>query len=151
MILQILYALSSGVLGVFLGAQVCEGVLLIPYWKTLSPKDFFELHKTYGEKIYKFFAPLTIIATLVPISTAIYSLVTSPTYYVFPGLMALVTLLFFSTYFLYFKQANQRFAETSIAQEDLPKELNKWEKWHWGRIYLELIALIAALITLAQA
>jgi hypothetical protein len=58
------------------------------------------------------------------------------------------TLLFFLTYSVYFKKANKSFEEASLTDAELTKELNTWGKWHWGRIYLEIGALICALIAL---
>ncbi len=77
MLFTILIALSTGILGIFLGAQIAEGVLFVPYWKALPPKDFFELHQTFGKKIHQFFAPLTIVATLVPLLTVAYGFFTN--------------------------------------------------------------------------
>ena len=148
MLFEILIALSTGVLGIFLGAQIAEGVLFVPYWKALSPKDFFELHQTYGKKIHQFFAPLTIVATLLPLLTVAYGIFTNSLGRLSLILMGFFTALFFSTYFLYFKKANKLFAEASISHEDLPAELNKWGNWHWGRIVFESIAFICSIIAL---
>lgn len=151
MVGEILNTLSAGILGIFLGAQICEGVLFVPYWKSMTPKYFFELHKTYGKKIYHFFAPLTIAATITPILTATYAVINNISGSIFSLLMGIFTLFFFSTYFIYFKQANKSFAEASISDEELPNELNKWGKWHWCRIGFELLAFISSLLALIQA
>lgn len=148
MLFEILLALSAGCLGIFLGAQITEGVLFVPYWKALPAKDFFELHQTYGKKIYQFFAPLTIIATLLPLLTVAYAFLTD-----IPGnlpllLMGAFTLTFFSTYYLFFKRANKQFAEASISKEELPAALNKWGNWHWGRIVFECLAFICSIVSL---
>lgn len=148
MILEILCLLSAGILGIFLGAQICEGVLFVPYWKSLAPKYFFELHRTYGNKIHQFFAPLTITATIIPTVTAVYSLVSNSEGGFFSVLMAIFTLLFFSTYFAYFKKANKAFTEMKISYEQLPKELNRWGNWHWIRIGLEFFSFIFSLLAL---
>jgi len=150
MLFEVLIALSTGCLGVFLGAQITEGVLFVPYWKALSPKEFFELHQTYGKKIHQFFAPLTIIATVLPLLTLAYGLITNT-----PGnlsliLMGIFTVGFFSTYFLYFKKANKLFAEARIPYKDLPAALNKWGNWHWGRIVFEFMALVCSMIALVS-
>lgn len=149
MLITILYILSAGILGIFLGAQICEGVLFVPHWKSLHPKDFFEMHKTYGKKIYQFFAPLTIAATLIPLATTFYTIYLYGTEQLYPILMGVFTLLFFSTYFLYFKKANASFAEESLSHEELPIELDRWGKWHWGRIVLEFFAFSFSLVSLA--
>jgi hypothetical protein len=72
MLYEILISLSIGVLGIFLGAQITEGVLFVPYWKALSPKEFLEFYQVQGKKIHRFFAPLTIVATLIPLLTVVY-------------------------------------------------------------------------------
>jgi hypothetical protein len=94
---EILTVLSSAVLGVFLGAQITEGVLFVPYWKSLAAKDFFELHKVFANKIYQFFAPLTIAATLIPLGTIAYGFYSNSPIELAHILMALFTLLFFSS------------------------------------------------------
>lgn len=148
MISETLLLLSSGLLGIFLGAQITEAFLFVPYWKELPPNDFFELHKTYGRKIYKFFAPLTILATILPLVTVIYHLINQSNGRTFLMLMGVSTLIFFSTYFLYFKKANKSFAERSITNSELPGELVKWGNWHWGRIFFECIAFSISLFLL---
>lgn len=148
MLSEILIVLSIGVLGIFLGAQITEGVLLVPYWKTLSPAAFFELHQTFGRKIHQFYAPLTILATFLPLTTVVFGLVTNVQGQLPLILMGIATAIFFSTYFLYFKQANGRFAEASIPHEKLSVELTKWGNWHWGRIVFESIAFVCSIVTL---
>jgi hypothetical protein len=133
-------------LGVFLGAQITEAVLFVPHWKALSADDFFEFHKTYGKKIYQFFAPLTIAATLLPLITVAYSFINQYDNQMLFGLMGFSTFAFFSTYFFYFKKANKSFAERSLTNEELPYELNRWGNWHYGRICFELIAFICTLL-----
>ncbi|MEL6254789.1 MAG: hypothetical protein AAFR87_22445 [Bacteroidota bacterium] len=143
-----LLILSTGILGIFLGAQITEATLFVPYWKSLKPDDFFELHKTYGKKIHQFFAPLTIAATLIPLTTVGYHIILHEDNLLTWGVMGFATVAFFSTYFLYFKKANQSFADRSLSNEALPEELKKWGNWHWGRICFEAIALLAALVLL---
>lgn len=148
MLFDILVALSVGSLGIFLGAQIAEGVLFVPYWKSLAPKDFFKLHQTYGDKIYQFFAPLTIVSTVLPLFTVVYSMFTDMRGQLSLILMGLFTLLFFSTYYLFFKKANKQFEEASISNEQLPAALNKWGNWHWARIVFEFIAFICSIVSL---
>jgi Domain of unknown function (DUF1772) len=148
--IEICYAMSAGILGIFTGAQIAEAVLFVPYWKSLEPQKFFLLHKTYSPKIYKFFAPLTITATLIPIGTAIYSQIINSPGKIFSALMGVFTLLFFATYFIYFKKANKSFEDAALTDDELPIELDKWEKWHRARIYLEIGALICSLIAIVK-
>jgi len=148
--IELLYAFTAGILGIFAGAQIAEGVLFVPYWKSMKPVAFYNEHKTFGQKIYKFFAPLTIAATLIPIGTTIYALMTNAPGKMISLLTGLFTLLFFATYFMYFKKANQSFADASLSETELSLELIRWGKWHWTRICFELAALSCALITLTK-
>lgn len=149
-ITQILLITSVGILGIFLGAQICEGALFVPYWKSLAPKAFFDLHQTYGKKIHRFFAPLTIAATFVPVFTAGYHLLVATACALATLGMAVCCLLFFATYFLYFKKANRGFADQRITAQALPQELRRWGHWHWGRVILESIAFGFGLAALAS-
>lgn len=148
MIGEILHACSAGILGIFLGAQICEGVLFVPYWKSMQPKDFFEMHKIFGKKIYQFFAPLTIVATLIPVNTAVNAMLNMTNGFIFSLLMGIFTLVFFSTFYLYFKKANKSFAEGNLSDAALAIELNRWGNWHWGRIVFEFLAFICSLLVL---
>ncbi len=147
---QILHLLSSGILGIFLGAQLAEAKLLVPYWKTLSADDFFELHETYGTKIHSFFAPLTIAATAIPLLTVGLTFLHQSESLILYVILGIATLAFFSTYFLYFKTANGKFTARSISNEELPGELYKWEIWHWGRIWFECLAFGCSLLLLVN-
>ena len=106
---ELLYALTAGILGIFAGAQIAEGVLFVPYWKSMEPAGFYKEHKTFGKKIYKFFAPLTITATIIPVGTMIYSLTTDAPGKMTALLTGFFTLLFFATYFLVFQKGQSTF------------------------------------------
>ncbi len=139
---------SSLVLGVFLGAQIAEACLFVPIWKKMEPDDFFEQHDSVAPLIYRFFAPLTIAATMIPLATVVVNLIQSTGQTALFLVLGISTLAFFSTYFLYFKEANQKFADRTISNAELPEELLKWDKWHWVRIVFEVIAFLSVLIIL---
>lgn len=148
---KILLLFSTFTLGIFLGAQLAEAVLIVPYWKTLSSDSFFELHQTYGHRLYQFYAPLTIAATIFPITTFVHSLLNKSKTDILMWLMFIFTLLFFATYYIYFKEANLGFAERTISNEALQMELAKWGNWHWVRVFCEGVAFVCGLILLLRA
>jgi hypothetical protein len=150
MALKIILLLSTGTLGVFLGTQLAEAALILPYWKGLSPDDFFAFYKTYGHKLHQFYSPLTIIATILPVIALVWSLLTKQKIDLFMWIMVVVTLLFFSTYFLYFKEANLSFTDRTISDEILPQKLTEWANWHWGRVSCESVAFVCGLILLTK-
>ena len=143
---NILLLSSSLVIGVFLGAQIAEACLFVPIWKKMNPDDFFEQHESVGPLIYRFFAPITIAATMIPLVAVLINLVFNSEQLILLCILGVSTLIFFSTYFLYFKEANQMFADRSIPNEDLSGELIKWGNWHWFRIVFEAIAFLCSLI-----
>ena len=147
MLLEACTLFSSAVLGIFLGSQLVEAFLFLPFWKGMTANEFFDFYKRYGEGIHRFYAPLTILATILPVVSALIYLSspvdrqTSVLYLI----LGVSTVAFFSTFFLYFKSANRRFSERSISDNDLASELGRWGNWHWGRIYLEAVAFICTL------
>jgi hypothetical protein len=151
MIHKILLLLSTCTLGFFLGTQVAEAALIVPYWKELSPDDFFVFYKAYGKKLHQFYAPLTIAATILPIATFIHSLFGKSKADLLTWLMTVFAVLFFATFFLYFKEANISFTERTISNEALAQELIKWGMWHWGRVVCEAVAFICGLILLLKS
>ena len=121
---NILLLSSTGVLGVFLGAQIAEACLFVPIWKKMNPDDFFEQHKSFGPLIYRFFAPITIAATVIPLVTVAVNLFFNAEQLILTLILGVSTLIFFSTYFLYFKEANQKFSDRLLTNEELPSELS---------------------------
>lgn len=150
MIAEILLFCSSGILGIFLGAQFTEAVLFVPNWKALRADDFFEFYQSYGKKIHQFFSPLTIAATVIPLVTVTYNMINQTENQVLFGLMGVSTVAFFSTYFLYFKKVNKSFMERGLSDNELPNELKRWGNWHWGRICFECIAFGCSLLLLLK-
>jgi hypothetical protein len=144
----ILLLLSAAVLGIFLGAQIAEACLFVPIWKKMGADDFFEQHQSVGPLVYRFFAPLTIAATAIPLITVLISLIRDPTHNALIWVMGVSTLAFFSTYSLYFKNANQKFSDRTLSNDELPVELKKWGNWHWTRIGFEAIAFLCSIILL---
>lgn len=150
MILKILLLLSTCTLGTFFGTQLAEAALIVPYWKSLSADGFFAFYKTYGKKLHQFYAPLTIASTILPVVTLVCSLLSKSKTDLIMWLMAGLAILFFATFFMYFKEANQSFAEKTIANEALSKELIKWEIWHWGRVICEGLGFVCGLVLLLK-
>lgn len=147
---KILLLLSTSILGIFFGTQLAEAVLIVPYWKELPPDDFFALYNTYGKSLYQFYAPITIAATIFPTATFVHGLLTKSKPGILMWLMFSFTLLFFSMYSIYFKEANLSFAERTISNESLSSELIKWGNWHWARVFCEAAAFTCGLTLLLK-
>ena len=147
--IEILYFVNALILGVFVGAQICEGALMVPQWKSLPPSEFYKLHKGFGPKIYQFFAPLTIAATVIPIGTAMLAWNFHSPGHFYVMVAAIFALMTLSTFYLFFKKTNKGFANGSFSDKQLPAELVRWEKWHWTRVGFELISFACALLAIS--
>lgn len=151
MVYKILLILSTATLGVFLGTQLSEAALIVPYWKSLTANDFFEFYRVNGQKLHQFYAPLTIASTILPILTLAFSMFGKSKIDLRLWLMTVFSILFFSSFFVYFKDANLSFAQRTITNEALPLELIKWGQWHWGRVVCETVAFICGLFLLLKS
>ena len=135
-------------LALFIGALLTEAMVLVPMWRSLQPQEFFTLHAAHAHRLYTFFAPLTMGATLLAVVAAITSVATNRPLSWASVIAAVLALLILSTYGLYFRRANASFAEASITHEALPAELARWATWHWFRTIVGLLALASALLAL---
>lgn len=145
-ICDLLQVLSAGAIGLLVGALLAEGALFVPYWRTLDATTFYALHKVYGPKLYRFFAPLTIapmVLILVAGATALWVADAGRWVTLAACLLFLLTV---ATYGMYFQHANAQFAAASLNAEDLALELARWERWQWVRVVLGLVAFGVALV-----
>ena len=137
--------LSTFMLGVFSGALLTEGMILVPYWRKMAPNDFFRLHKEMGPSLFRFFAPLTVISVLLAITAALIPLAYREVSFfrLAAGGGAALTLAIF---FLYFKSANQAFADHNLENVELGPELARWSAWYWVRTVIIIFAFAVSVI-----
>ena len=145
---EVVHFLSAGGLALFVGALLTDAVVLVPMWRTLKPQDFFTLHAAHAHRLYAFFAPLTVSATLLAVGAAVAAVATGRPLSSASAVAAVLALVILSTYALYFQRANASFAAASITHEALPAELARWASWHWFRTVIGLVALASALLAL---
>jgi hypothetical protein len=142
--------LSVGSLGIFAGAMLTEGCVLVPYWRSLKPAEFFAWYSANGQRLLDFFGPLTSVTALLSVAVALVSL-----WQGHPGrwpalLAAALLVAVVSTFYLYFQSANASFTAASISNDKLSAELTRWAAWHWWRTGLSFAALVAALMSLRR-
>ena len=145
---EVMVFLAAAGLALFVGALFTEALVLVPMWRTLQPTEFFTLHAAHAHRLYAFFAPLTVSASLLAIVAAMASVATSRPLGSASMVAAVLAGVILSTYGLYFRRANASFAEASITHEALPAELARWAAWHWFRTIVGLVALASALLAL---
>src|SRR6185436_1421106 len=125
--------LSAGALGVFAGAMLTEGGVLVPFWRSLTPKDFLAWYRANGQRLQGFFGPVTTITALLAMAAASGSLWEGHPRRWLSLLAAVISLAVVFTFFLYFGKANASFSTGSLGVEKVAPELARWAKWHWWR------------------
>jgi hypothetical protein len=142
--LELVHITTIFAIGLFAGALLTEGCILVPYWRRMEPSEFFRLHSSMGFDLFRYFAPLTMLAVMMSILSAGISLASDAPviwHIVAAGLCIVVLAIFF----FYFKKANGKFAQHTIQNSQLSAELSRWAAWHWFRTILVLIAFVASI------
>jgi len=147
---QFISYFSVAIFSIFIGSQITEGALLVPYWKSLSSSDFYEYYYQFGPSIGQFYTVLTIVAALIPFSFSIYSKRIDPSAFKLALASSFFAVLFIDCFYAYFKHTNELFYEGALSASDLKKELVVWGYWHWGRIVLECISLVLFILALIK-
>ncbi len=136
------------VLGLTAGALLAEAAILVPYWRSLPPDTFLEWYRENGALLMRFFAPLEIAATLIPILAAIANWLSgAPAGWIMAS--SLLSILVLGTFPLYFKKANASFAEGSIETDRVTAELRRWAHWHQARVVIATAAFVTAILAAA--
>jgi hypothetical protein len=69
--------------------------MFVPIGKEMDGDAFFERHQSVGLLIYRFFAPITIAASIIPLIIILLSLIRDPTQNALIWVMGVSTLVFF--------------------------------------------------------
>jgi hypothetical protein len=133
--------INALVLGLFSGSLLTEAFVLVPFWKTMRPDAFFAFQHEFGSLLYRYFTPMTIAASVLPVSLAVWGggLNLSANISAFASL---IVLAFFP---LYFRKANQAFHERRVSNDDLPNQLKAWGRVHAIRTFVAVVAFCSAL------
>ncbi len=138
------------IFSIFVGSQITEGALFVPYWKSLSPEAFYQYYKEFGPGIGQFYTVLTIVAAAIPIVLSIYHFRTHSSgkwYAVISAVLSIVFILFF---YIYFKGTNELFYQSALGEQELNEVLSTWSRVHWSRVVVEVLAMIFLVLSLTQ-
>ena len=97
-------------------------------------------------RLLNYFGPLEVMAALLAITAAI---ATRRLEHDAAPIMLAVAMLSLATllpFFVYFSEANASFADASVPLTDLPQELLRWERWHWARTLIAVVAFLCAVV-----
>lgn len=130
------------IFAIFIGSQITEGVLLLPYWQSLSASDFYTYYSKFGSVISQYFTVLTIVSAIIPVIVSVYCMTVNYKALKYALISSVFALLFIAGFYLYFKGANELFFQASLSELELKNELIIWSYWHWGSVVLECISLV---------
>ncbi len=145
---HLIHFYSIAVFSIFVGSQITEGFLLVPYWKSLPMEEFYDYYSRFGPVIGRFYTILTVVAVLIPVCYSIYCFRMQAAALNYSLISTFFGLLVIAVYYFYFKGTNQQFYESAFSASQLESELSTWEMWHWVRVVFELIALAFLILSI---
>lgn len=138
------------VFSIFVGSQITEGVLLVPYWQALPAVEFYSYYEQFGPAINLYYTILTLIALLIPVGVSVYGYLTRSKGFRHAVISSVFAVLFVSCFYVYFKETNQSFYQSAFSAGELKNELVSWAQWHWGRVVLECLSLSFLILAIAK-
>lgn len=147
---QFILFISIVLFSIFIGSQITEGVLLVPYWQSLSREQFYSYYNEFGPSIGLFYTILTITAAFIPIAISIYCKIKNLSGLKYALFSSCFAILFVFCFYIYFKGTNELFYQSALSNIDLRLELVTWSYWHWGRIFIECISLYFLILSVIQ-
>jgi hypothetical protein len=142
---------AAAALGIYAGAMLTEGGVLVPFWRGLAPAEFLRWYAANARRLNAFFGALTVAALVASVLAAAASLWEGH-----PGrgsavAAAGVMVGLLAAYFAYFERANASFAQATIAVDAVPAALARWRRWHDVRMVCSVAAFAAALSAVRAA
>jgi hypothetical protein len=147
-VLDLLRYLAVAALGIFAGAMLTEGGVLVPFWRSLAPAEFLRWYAANGGRLLAFFSPVTSVSAVLALLAALASLWDGHPGRWWAVAAAVLALGVVASFFVYFEQANTSFEKGTIAVDAVPTELARWSFWHNARTVLSVAALAASLMSL---
>jgi hypothetical protein len=146
--LDVLRYLAVAALGIFAGAMLTEGGVLVPFWRSLAPAEFLRWYAANANRLLAFFSPVTAVSAVVALLAALGSVWEGHPGRWWAVAAAALALVAVASFFVYFEQANTSFEKATIALDAVPAELARWSAWHNARTAVSIVALAAALMAI---
>jgi hypothetical protein len=150
-VVRVLEGLTVAALGIYAGAMLTEGFVLVPYWRALPPEQFFKWYAEYDDRLFAFFGTLTMLMVALALATAVVSILERAPGRWFSVVAAVLAVAAVAMFPLYFEHANASFAAATLSPSELPAELLRWQRWHVVRVVLSVLALLAAVLSVRRA
>ena len=138
------------VAGLATGAVVTEGAILVPFWRSIPPRDFLAWYRAHAALLFKFFGPLEIVAAASATAATLlawWSGAASASLWSISAFLSIAVLAMFP---MYFQSVNARFAAGAIDADQVGPELARWAMWHWVRVGIAGCAFVAAVLAVGR-
>ncbi|WP_036042141.1 DUF1772 domain-containing protein [Leptospira alstonii] len=136
------------VLGLTAGAMLTEAVIIVPFWLSLSPTEFFDWYAKNQAALVNYYSPLEIWSTILTVVTSILLLITKQEGKWSMVASTVLSIIVIATFFIFFKDANANFNTRSIANDKLTLAITTWGNWQWLRVGLGIAAFIFGLLSI---
>lgn len=137
--LELLATISSSL---FVGALIFIAFVMVKFWHSTEPKDFFTWMSLHFFRFPKIMIPLNLLSLLTIAAALIVSWQPNPATRL-PLSLSLFFLLACSiTFPIYFAKANEEFVTKSVEIADVTSKIIVWSNWHWFRTGLAFISTI---------
>jgi hypothetical protein len=131
-------------LGISAGALLAEACVLVPLWRAMSPTAFLAWYSEHAGLLLAFFGPLEVVSTIAVLLAAGLGLFSGAAGAAAMTLAAGLSLAVLVTFPVYFRRANESFADGSLGEAAVPDELARWARWHQARVALATLAFAVA-------
>lgn len=148
LIVKIIGLITVMVLGLTAGAMLTEAVIIVPFWLSLSPKDFFDWYAKNQAALVNYYSPLEIWSTILSLVTSILLITTKQKGKWSMVIATVLSILVIATFFIFFKEANSAFNARSIEDAKFILAVTTWGNWQWLRVGLGVGAFFFALVSI---
>ena len=136
--------IATTLLGLLAGGMVLIAAGLVPYWRSLDPTDFTAVFATSLPTVGGTMIVLTILGTASMVLAAgisAWKRLATRNWLIAGAVGAVVMLI---TVPLYFGAANPLLAGGTLSVSEISAELATWQRMHWFRTVVGVLALFCA-------
>jgi hypothetical protein len=124
------------------------GISIVGFWKSLPPSNFVSWFAAHSGRLGTIMIPLGTITLLLSLAAAAVSWRSRSKQRQWAMIAALCALCVMVSYPVFFAEANASFIAGGLSDSAVRALLDRWEVWHWGRIFLGLAGFLAAVLAL---
>jgi hypothetical protein len=136
--------------GLMTGGMVLIGVVLVPFWRSVSPAEFQQWFSTHARRIRALMVPLGAGAGLAATAAAVTQVADRRRSGAAASVAAGATAGVIAITATVNEPANSRFVSRELTGPETTELLSRWARWHHVRVVLGLVATGAAAVALAQ-